>query len=585
VLLLAACGTSGITRVGGGPAIEAPRPQPATDAEVREWCEFDLEKLKPDVQRRVIADCRSNWNGYLNERRRNCRDEVNEWAKSLPRANTQADRRSQQQLRETRIDQCVRQGHDFQRTMLAARQFQEFQRIVEPAGYGSFIARHGGSDLIGLVAEAQARYAPLCGAGVAANASADAARAWMAQFERVGPLHCKPQQDMARRALRREELAQAAGSVEKLDAFVARHANDDPEGLVPGARAVALDLVRERERAALESARSWGELETFADRFQPSKDARYALAAEAARRIALARAQEIARIQTESPETLDRRLESEAANWPAEWQQLVRERLITTAEASADIPSGLRLWRLSSRAEVFARAVAAMQPGANHDEAVEATWKRSGGSAALRDAVLAYGRKRDSFRGWMLAYGISNATDDLRQAGARAATRADKAGVEYELIKRIGTGRFFTTSGRLTAGGKAVDINHMNIGIGHSILSQTESLLEWQARPDSGLMPLEHGTYRLDVKLSLVLDQVTTAKILGISSSTKDQSTLEARQSVVIGPSSRYVAQGSHRFKWTPTLQVGAVLGFGAKVETTGMSVKVEVVGVQPVEQ
>lgn len=582
---LVGCSTSSITRVGGGPAIGPPMPRPSNDAELKEWCEYGLDRMTPDGRQRVISECRNAWNRTLAENRRQCRDDVNSWAKGLPRVNTQAERRVQQEARDSRVDQCMRAGHDFPKTMRAARQFEEFKRIEQPAGYGAFIQAHGNNDLIGLVAEAQARYAPLCGRGVAVDATSSDARAWLDQFQRVGPSHCVAQQRMARQVLRRDELRQAAGSVEKLDAFAARHAAEDPEGLVPKARSQALEIVREQERQAFDRARSWAELAAFVEAFQPSKDARYTLAPVAQERIAEARSRELARVQATPADALEQRLDAEASQWPAEWREIVEVRLIEQSTARADVPSGLRMWRLTSRVDVLADAVARMKPEDDHDEAVEAQWKRALYPAAFRDVVAAYGRKRDSFRGLLLAYSISNAQPDLRQAGLKAGTRAEKAQVEYAVIQRIGPARFFTTSGRLSAGGNSVDINQTNLIIGHAILSETASLLDWQVKPDSGLMPLQHGRYRLTVKLSLTLQRKTTASILGITNVTNDQSVMDAQQTVVLESGSGYAGQGSQRFKWTPTVQMGAAFGIvQGKVETTGMSVKVEVVSVDRLE-
>lgn len=578
VAVLAACSGPQIRRADNGQAIQVPQPWPANDKEVRELCDFEAEQFTTrDVQNSQRSDCRMRLAREMPAWRRACQEQVL-GAQSRGRA---------QPEQQTRIDQCVRRDKNFAQDMLAARQYREFQGIKQLEGFERFIQNHERNDVIGLVTEARARFAPACGAGVSLDATPAAAQTWRDRFSRVGPSHCVAQQAMARRVLRLDEFRQASGQRAKLEAFAAAHAGEDPDGLVPQARTQALELLRRDERAAFEQARSWAEVESFLSQYDPAREPRAVLAEAARSRRDALREEEFARVRATPLAALEQSYVKNRAQMPETWAPFVLSWLVDRSAAEADLPGGLRVFRLNGDAGPFEAAVARMSAGDDHDAEVEQTWGRQPDTADTRRAFIAYQRKRDTPDSWLRAFKLSNERADLRAAGQKAGTPVQKARVEHLLMKTIGLERAFVTGGRLSADGKAADISQPSVlfGLAKGISTTVDSMLAWQIRPSPDLPPLQHGRYRATVKLTMTIESRTRTRALGMWTSSDDKKDLTATETVLMEPSGQYTGSGNQRFRWSPTSHVSALFNLTeSATETTGLKVKVEVLNVDLLE-
>jgi len=563
--------TTQVRRADIGQAIAAPQPWPVEQNEIRELCDFEAEQFKaPAAQISQRRDCQSRLSREMSSWRRSCHEQVSGAqfrGQGLPE-------------KKTFIERCVRRDKNFAKDLQAARQYREFQTIKEPEGFERFIRSNEHSDTIGLVNEARARLATFCEVGVSLDTSATSAQAWFDRFSLVGPTHCLAQQAMARRVLRLNEFRQATGQRGKLDTFVVAHTNEDPDGLVPQARAQAQELLQKEERTAYEQARSWNDVEAFLGQYDPVKEPRAVLTAAARIRRDVLRDEAFANVRATPLDILERRYLNERGQMPQEWAPFVLNWLVEQSSTSGDVRGGLRVFRLSGDARAFEIAVSQMSAREDHDAVVEDAWGAQPNTADARRAFIAYQRKRNTADSWLRAFKLSNERSDLRVAGQKASTQMQKARVEHMLVNAIGLDRAFVTKGHLAADGKVADITQPSIlfGLAKGIGTTVDSTLTWQVHPSPDLPPMQHGRYHATVKVTMTIASSTRTRALGTWTTSDAAKDLTATDTVLIQPSGRYSGSGSQKFQWSPTSHTSALFNLTeSTTETTGLKVKVEV--------
>ena len=140
----------------------------------------------------------------------------------------------------------------------------------------------------------------------------------------------------------------------------------------------------------------------------------------------------------------------------------------------------------------------------------------------------------------------SGQIDDLKAARTLAKTRVEQAVLEFNILRTAGYEKGLAVTARLVQGDRSVSVDDSQrlMGFYRSVDSTLPLKLRWQISPNAGTTTLRLGTYRVKLRLGVVLKS-TTRTCLGSACNDRDDTEAIAKNvDTLLSPSKSYRASG-----------------------------------------
>jgi len=166
------------------------------------------------------------------------------------------------------------------------------------------------------------------------------------------------------------------------------------------------------------------------------------------------------------------------------------------------------------------------------------------------DAATALARARittaSSFDEAIGRFERSGHIDDLKAARTLARTPVQQAVLEFNILRTAGYEKGLVVTAKLIQGDRSMTIEDSQrlLGFYRSVDSGLPLRLQWQIAPNPGVAPLRLGSYRVKLRIGVVIKSTTRSCMGNACSNRDDVQTLAQSVETVLTPVKAYRAAG-----------------------------------------
>lgn len=143
------------------------------------------------------------------------------------------------------------------------------------------------------------------------------------------------------------------------------------------------------------------------------------------------------------------------------------------------------------------------------------------GNAATNIADL---RQQSTFASMLEAFYLSSDRADLKKAKDLATTTQQKTTFEYTLLQTAGFDKVLLLNAKVKNGQQSVSLQDSEklLGFFKSIDSKVPVTIDWTLKPNKSLLPLQYGTYEINLSIGLNVRKTKRTTFLGFAQNRSD---------------------------------------------------------------